>query len=73
MLDFTGLGNIRQAAQILILPNGTNQSNHIRGLCAGGVLGASGAIALPCALCLGEYAGAKKRHGDGTEAKECAN
>ena len=70
MLNFTGLGNIRQAAQILILPNGTNQSNHVRRLCAGGVLGGSGAIALPC---LGEHAGTKQRHSDGTQAKESAN
>ena len=70
MLNFTGLGNIRQAAQILILPNGTNQSNHVGRLCAGGVLGGSGAIALPC---LGEHAGTKQRHGDGPQAKESAN
>ncbi len=38
MLNFTGLGNIRQAAQILILPNGTNQSNHVRRLRAGSIL-----------------------------------
>ena len=70
MLNFTGLGNIRQAAQILILPNGTNQSNHVRRLCAWGVLGGSGAIALPC---LGERADTKQRHSDGTQAKESAN
>ena len=54
----------------MILPNRTNQSNHVRRLCAGGVLGGSGAIALPC---LGEHAGTKQRHSDGTQAKESAN
>ena len=72
MLNFTGLGNIRQAAQILILPNGTNQSNHVRRLRAGSVLGTGGATVF-CALCLGEGAAAKQRYKDAEEAKNGGN
>ena len=49
---------------------GPTNLNDVRTLCAGGVLGGSGAIALPC---LGEHAGTKQRHSDGTQAKESAN